>query len=154
MNHKSPLQQITDVLLPSLRLKDPDADVQVQRTSLGWVKLRVTTSYFEGKSEDEREQYVDSLLEKIEMSLESYPFSRYDLYTPEEAASTPVHRLAQYPLWSEILMEPEPDQSVSPDEDTDISTRPFIVTFYSFKGGVGRTTALGIVARMLASEGY
>ncbi len=30
---------------------------------------------------------------------------------------------------------------------------PAIVSFYSFKGGVGRTTTLGIVARRLASEG-
>lgn len=154
MNHRSPLQEITDVLLPSLLQEDPDADVQVQRTSLGWIKLCVTTSRFQGQSQDEREQYIDSLLENIEMSLESYPFSRYNLYTPEEAASIPAPRLLQLPLWSEILMEPEPDQPVLPDEDTDTSTRPYIVTFYSFKGGVGRTTALGIVARMLASEGY
>jgi len=31
---------------------------------------------------------------------------------------------------------------------------PAIVSFYSFKGGVGRTTTLGIVARQLAKIGY
>jgi cellulose biosynthesis protein BcsQ len=31
---------------------------------------------------------------------------------------------------------------------------PAIVSFYSFKGGVGRTTSLGIVARQLARQGH
>lgn len=34
------------------------------------------------------------------------------------------------------------------------SKTPAIVSFYSFKGGVGRTTSLGIVARQLARQGH
>ena len=57
----------------------------------------------------------------------------------------------QLPLWSEILMAPEPDSPIPIEEDT--TRRPFVVTFYSFKGGVGRTTALGFVASILAARG-
>lgn len=56
----------------------------------------------------------------------------------------------QLPLWSDILMAPEPDQPVELDEDS--PKRPLVVTFYSFKGGVGRSTALGLVAGILATR--
>src|SRR2546421_799957 len=48
-------------------------------------------------------------------------------------------------------MAPEPDIPASLDEDT--TRRPFVVTFYSFKGGVGRSTALAFVANILATRG-
>ncbi|MEM9922478.1 MAG: P-loop NTPase [Cyanobacteria bacterium P01_D01_bin.50] len=48
-------------------------------------------------------------------------------------------------------MAPEPDQPAVLDEDSS-SPRPQIVTFYSFKGGVGRSTALGIVANIIATR--
>ena len=58
------------------------------------------------------------------------------------------------PLWSEILMSPELDTLTPLDEDTkQDAKRPFVVTFYSFKGGVGRSTALGFVANILAVRG-
>lgn len=73
----------------------------------------------------------------------------YDLLTPQEAAEEPPEHI-QIPLWSDILMAPEPDRPASLDEYT--SKRPLIITFYSFKGGVGRSTALGLVAGILATR--
>lgn len=40
------------------------------------------------------------------------------------------------------------------DEDKDNNKRPFVVTFYSFKGGVGRSTSLAFVANVLTSRGH
>jgi len=71
------------------------------------------------------------------------------LLTPQEAADQPPEHI-QIPLWSDVLMAPEPDQPASLDEDS--SKRPLVVTFYSFKGGVGRSTALGLVAGILATR--
>lgn len=78
-----------------------------------------------------------------------YPISGYKLLTPQEAAVVPP-RYVQLPLWSDILMAPEPDTHVEGFKN--ILKKPLIVTFYSFKGGVGRSTALGIVAGIIASR--
>ncbi len=62
----------------------------------------------------------------------------------------PYQHAISLPLWSEILMAPEPDIPAPLDEDT--ARRPFVVTFYSFKGGVGRSTALVFVDNILATH--
>src|SRR6266568_3388269 len=87
----------------------------------------------------------------MNLSLGGYPFVDYELRTPQEAAHQAPVQPIQLPLWSEILMAPEPDIPASLDEDT--TRRPFVVTFYSFKGGVGRSTALVFVANILATRG-
>ena len=48
-------------------------------------------------------------------------------------------------------MAPEPDVQKKSDEE-DIFKTPLVVAFYSFRGGVGRSTALGLVAGILATE--
>jgi len=142
-------QQIQNHLSNDLQAKDPTAQVRVKHTSLGWIKIWVSSSCFEGKSLAEREQKIDNLLEIINFNLGKYPIVGYDLLTPQEAAVQPPEHI-QLPLWSEILMAPEPDQPVQVDEDS--PKPPLIVTFYSFKGGVGRSTALGLVAGILATR--
>ena len=142
-------QQISEHLSQVLKNKDPQTQIKIKRTSLGWLKLRVVTSYFDGKSLAEREEEIDSLLENIGCYLGQYPMAGYDLLTPQEAADQPPEYI-QLPLWSDVLMAPEPDQPSILDEDS--SKRPLVVTFYSFKGGVGRSTALGLVAGILATR--
>ncbi len=142
-------QQISEHLSQVLKNKDPQTQIKIKRTSLGWLKLRVVTSYFDGKSLAEREEEIDSFLENIGCYLGQYPMAGYDLLTPQEAADQPPEHI-QIPLWSDVLMAPEPDLPASLDEDS--SKRPLVVTFYSFKGGVGRSTALGLVAGILATR--
>lgn len=141
-------QQISEHLSQVLKNKDPQTQIKIKRTSLGWLKLRVVTSYFDGKSLAEREEEIDSFLENIGCYLGQYPMAGYDLLTPQEAADQPPEHI-QIPLWSDVLMAPEPDRPASLDED---SSSPLVVTFYSFKGGVGRSTALGLVAGILATR--
>lgn len=142
-------QQISEHLSQVLKNKDPQTQIKIKRTSLGWLKLRVVTSYFDGKSLAEREEEIDSFLENIGCYLGQYPMAGYDLLTPQEAADQPPEHI-QIPLWSDVLMAPEPDQPAVLDEDS--PKRPLVVTFYSFKGGVGRSTALGLVAGILATR--
>jgi MinD-like ATPase involved in chromosome partitioning or flagellar assembly/stress-induced morphogen len=156
-NQQSLPQQIEDILEQGLKTTDPDARILVKRTSLGWVHLHIVSTMFQGKSETEREQAINALLTDIPTRLTNYPFANYDLVTPEEAKETKFSfatESVQLPLWSELLMAPEPDQRASLDAEKDTEKRPFVVTFYSFKGGVGRTTALGLIARMLATDSY
>ncbi|MEG4836744.1 ParA family protein [Microcoleus sp. B9-D4] len=141
-------EQISEHLSQVLKGNDPQTQIKIKRTSLGWLKLRVVTSYFDGKSLAEREEEIDSFLENIGCYLGQYPMAGYDLLTPQEAADQPPEHI-QIPLWSDVLMAPEPDRPASLDED---SSSPLVVTFYSFKGGVGRSTALGLVAGILATR--
>ncbi|WP_293329681.1 ParA family protein [Microcoleus sp. CAWBG58] len=142
-------KQIKTHLSRELKIEDPQAKVSVKRTSLGWLKIRAIANCFEGKQLDEREEQIDRILAKINFNLAQYPISGYDLLTPQESADEPPEHI-QLPLWSDILMAAEPEQPEIVDEDS--PKRPLIVTFYSFKGGVGRSTALGLVAGILASR--
>lgn len=144
-------QQIEEHLIKELQAEDVEAQVKIKRTSLGWLKIRVITSSFEDKPLDEREKKIDQLLERINTNLGQYPIAGYDLLTPQEATQEPLEYIQlPLPLWSDVLMAPEPDQPVQLDEDS--PKRPLVVTFYSFKGGVGRSTALGLVAGILATR--
>jgi cellulose biosynthesis protein BcsQ len=142
-------KQIHTHLTRELQLEDPQAKVSVKRTSLGWLKVRVITTCFEGKLFAEREEKIDKQLANINFNLAQYPIAGYDLLTPQEAADQPPEYI-QLPLWSDVLMAPEPEQPAILDEDS--PKRPLVVTFYSFKGGVGRSTALGLVAGILATR--
>jgi MinD-like ATPase involved in chromosome partitioning or flagellar assembly len=148
------IQQINEHLTATLRRQDPAATVQVKRTSLGWLHLNIITASFEGQTQIERGLQVDTILAPLQLNLGGYPFVRYSLLTPQEAVSQDIAQPYQLPLWSEILMSPELDTLTPLDEDTkQDAKRPFVVTFYSFKGGVGRSTALGFVANILAVRG-
>ncbi|MUG98372.1 AAA family ATPase [Scytonema sp. UIC 10036] len=142
-------QQIETHLINGLQIQDPEVQVKVKRTTLGWLKIQVITSVFEGNTIEEREKKIDDILEGIEINLGQYPIAGYNLLTPQEAARQPPEFI-QLPLWSDILMAPNADQPVQLDEDSPKS--PLVVTFYSFKGGVGRSTALGLVAGILATR--
>ncbi len=136
----------------NLSREDEQVEVSVKRISLGWIKIRIVTQKFEGKFLIEREQKIDELLGNLEpnFNLGQYPISGYELLTPEEAIKQPPEYV-KVPLWSDILMAPKPDQAVEVDEDIP-TKKPLVVTFYSFKGGVGRSTALGVVAGILATR--
>ncbi|HWS84426.1 MAG TPA: AAA family ATPase [Ktedonobacteraceae bacterium] len=144
-------QQIKRQLLQTLSVKDPEVKIQVQRNTFGWLRLSIVTNAFEGTDFEEREHEIDKILDALNLKLHEYPFANYQLLTPQEdekqTQSTPV----QLPLWSEILSAPDPEEPVTIDEDN--AKPPFVVTFYSFKGGVGRSTSLALVANLLATRG-
>lgn len=143
------LDQIESHLLQELKLQDPEATVSVRKTSLGWITVQVVTNCFEGKTLAEREGKIDNRLASVALNLAQYPISGYSLLTPKEETEQPIESI-QLPLWSDILMAPDPKHQAPVEKDT--PKRPQVVTFYSFKGGVGRSTALGMVAILLANR--
>ncbi|MEA5616279.1 ParA family protein [Cronbergia sp. UHCC 0137] len=143
-------QTIKTCLLEQLQIEDPEAEVIVKQTSIGWLELRIITNYFENKSLTEREEDIDNFLAVIDFHLGQNPIIDYELLTPIEAKEQPAQYI-EFPLWSDILMAPEPDEPAKIDEDIP-AKKPLIVTFYSFKGGVGRSTALGLVSGILATR--
>lgn len=65
----------------------------------------------------------------------------------------------QRPPWSDTLFMNTPEIYDPPETDNENEQkppfkRPGVVAFYSFKGGVGRSTALAIVAQELALQGW
>ncbi len=145
-------QQIKRELLQTLSVRDPNIKVQVQRNTFGWLRLSIVTSAFEAIDLDEREHQVDEILDALNLKLHEYPFSNHQLLTPQENTQLMQSIPVQLPLWSEILSTPDPEESATIDEDS--NKRPLVVTFYSFKGGVGRSTALALVANILVTRGY
>ncbi len=151
-DRKALMQQIKEHLNQSLLPEDSQVKVKVKRTSIGWLKILIITSLFQEQSLEERENKIDEILAGIDFHLSKYPILSYDLLTPEEAIEQPPEDTQlQLPLWSDILMSPEPEEPKESDEE-DIFKTPLIATFYSFRGGVGRSTALGLVAGILATE--
>lgn len=148
------LHQINEQLKRELLKQDPEVQVKIKRASLGWLYLQIISSLFAGKEADERVHQINAILEPLRLNLNAYPFMDFKLQAPEEAEAVDEETppAIEIPLWSEILMSPEPDNPAPPDEGT--TKRPLVVTFYSFKGGVGRSTALAFVANILAMRGH
>jgi MinD-like ATPase involved in chromosome partitioning or flagellar assembly len=151
MSELNLLQQIEEQMLHMLSIVDPNVKVLVKRDAFGWFRLSVITTIFEKMGFESREHQIDTILASLNLKLDEYPFADYQLLTPQEASEQVQRPPIQLPLWSEILMAPDPEESVPVDEN---KLEPFVVTFYSFKGGVGRSTALAFVANILATSGY
>ncbi|MFQ5853101.1 MAG: ParA family protein [Candidatus Binatia bacterium] len=91
--------------------------------------------------------------------LENLTFQWVDLLTPEErewAGDLPIDsEMEDLPMWPEALARVESTEPVVflSDLDEDLE-RPIVATFYSIRGGVGRSTALAYTAYILASRGH
>lgn len=153
----SRVQHIEGLLTRALSPRDSQVEAQVKRDSLGWLHVKVVTSLFEKQEEDERQDQINTILKEINLQLEDYPFATFRLLTPQEAAEQPRPFPVQMPLWSEILSILDIDEEVlqlAEENNGKHGKRPFVVTFYSFKGGVGRSTSLAFVANILATRGH
>ncbi|MGS0467890.1 P-loop NTPase [Cobetia marina] len=119
----------------------------------GWM-IRVVASAFAEMNETERRQ---SIADAVDKELVSWR----QLLTPEEiegAIPMPAEESSVLPLWPESLArgsrQVENKELVAFLSDTEEELEPPItVTFYSLRGGVGRSTSLAHTARLLASQG-
>jgi MinD-like ATPase involved in chromosome partitioning or flagellar assembly len=125
-----------------------NARIHVAQGRFGGLRIRVVHDRLAEMNDYERRQKLLNGLPDVESA---------ELLTPaEEEWYGPAFVESDEPLptWPEAL---ENTSSTAPltfvsDLDQDIQT-PAIVTFYSLRGGVGRTTALAAAARMLAGLG-
>jgi cellulose biosynthesis protein BcsQ len=122
-------------------------------TFSGW-NIAVVSSGFKNRSISERRTLALNGLEQLAIEW-------LDLLTPEEqewADSLPIDATAleHLPFWPEALARSEAEQQsirLPSDLDEDLE-KPIIATFYSLRGGVGRSTALAYTARILARRGH
>lgn len=148
MNHQDIKQHILDNM-SSATLEVQDLRVQPD-PFMGW-RIAVISPEFQGKSPAERKNIALKGLEDLTIQW-------LDLLTPEEqewAGSLPIDStLEDLPLWPEALARsPDPEAILFPSDLDDDLDLPIVTTFYSLRGGVGRSTALAYTAQILASRG-
>lgn len=123
--------------------------VHVSSTAFGGLRVRAVHEGLRSWSERERRERLLIGLDDEDLVAE--------LLTPDEVewfgdafpdSDEPL------PTWADVLEGEDASDELlfASDLDSDIE-RPVIVTFYSLRGGVGRTTALGSVAKVLAAQG-
>jgi len=146
-------EKIEQLLTQELKVQDPAVRVRVRRASYGWLFIHVISTIFAECDPFEREEQIDAVLATLDMELSKYPLLDWRLQTPQEAGTIDKEPFqpTDIPTWSTILMASEPVNPIPLDRS--ISKRPLVVTFYSFKGGVGRSTALVFVGSLLAARG-
>lgn len=119
----------------------------------GW-RILVVSPEFVGMHQKTRHEIVLN-------GLKTTMFQWVELLTPKElewAGDLPINvDLEQLPLWPEAMARSRVNLSepvvFASDLDEDLD-RPIIATFYSLRGGVGRSTALAYTARLIASRGH
>lgn len=131
------------------------ADLRIQPDPYAGWRLWLESDDFRGMAARERRAL---LLD----GLENEHFEWLDLITSEEklwTGAAPLDSdLEDLPLWPEALSRARSrtapiEARFLSDLDEDPTT-PLLGTFYSLKGGVGRTTALGYSALILANKGF
>lgn len=143
-------QQITE-----LYVRNPQEWLEVNVSTSGLLNLTIVSDRFVGLSTPQRKEEVLSFFHQSQLPHLSFGF--LSLYTLHEAESLNISRPqvineASVYTWQDLAL-----QAANPQNQPQTQIRehrvPRTVTFYSFKGGVGRTTALTHVAWILAMRG-
>ncbi len=148
MNRDELLKKIEDNLKQTNI--EPERIIVRQDPYGGW-RIAVVAEGFRNIPQKIRRQTV---LEKIEEAIEWI-----ELVTPEEQEWTGALpgdiEIEDLPLWPETLakgaLENSSEVVFPSDLDEDISP-PIVTTFYSLRGGVGRSTALAYTAHILSAN--
>jgi cellulose biosynthesis protein BcsQ len=127
--------------------------VDVNISSSGLVSSTIISDRLRDLSTPERKNRIEHILNDFHVSsgfMSLYTVKEADalnLSRPHQQDSSCIHTWHDLALWA---ANPQ-NNTHSPDLTSRI---PHTVTFYSFKGGVGRTTALTHVAWILANRGH
>jgi len=138
-------------------IQNPNAKewVDVNFSTSGLLNLTLVSNNFFGLSIPKRKEEISNLL-KSEVPHLSPGF--LSLYTPQEAKSLNISPPQISDRLSPITWQDLANQAANPQDQPQLPQQepsiPRTVTFYSFKGGVGRTTALTHVASILAMRGH
>ena len=133
-------------------VQNPEEWVELNISTAGLLNLRIVSNKFKKLSVPQRKEQLENILGQYKISPGFLSF-----YTVEEARSlnlSPPQQANENSIttWQDLAFwaaNPQNHLLVEKPEPT----LPRTVTFYSFKGGVGRTTALIHVAWILAMRG-
>jgi len=135
-------------------VRNPPEWVDVNISTSGLLNLTIISDCFVGLSMPQRKEQISSLLKSQVPHLSPGFLS---LYTLQEAESLnlsqpQVFNSASVNTWQDLAIQAANPQNQPQLPQPELRV-PRTVTFYSFKGGVGRTTALTHVASILAMRG-
>lgn len=121
--------------------------------SLNSISILIVSDKFINMNFAERRKFV---LENIKIEspyqegfLELYTLEEANYYNIEKVENLPADRIS---TWQELSLNYKNKQEVESKSDKH-SSMPRVISFYSYKGGVGRTAALANVAYILAARG-
>jgi MinD-like ATPase involved in chromosome partitioning or flagellar assembly len=151
MMSSAAIEQMTENLIHSFEAPDR---VTITADPFGGARVRVISSQFATLAPSERRDLVLARVVENEVA-------HLELLTPEEAdflgvpVQDPPRELDTLPLWPEALAhgQGEYSQVHLPSQTFTPLTPPVVATFYSLRGGVGRSTALAHTARILTRQG-
>ena len=128
--------------------------VDVNISTSGLLNLTIVSDRFISLSIPQRKEQISNLLQSQVPHLSPGFLSLYTLQEAESLNISPpqIFDPASIHTWQDLAIQaanPQ-NQSIAPQRELSL---PRTVTFYSFKGGVGRTTALTHVAWILAMRG-
>lgn len=135
-------------------VQHPLAWVDVNISTSGLLNLTIVSDRFVDLPMPQRKDQISSLLQSHVPHLSPGFLSLYTLQEAESLniSSPQVVNMASVNTWQDLAI-----QAANPQNQPQLPQRelrvPRTVTFYSFKGGVGRTTALTHVAPILAMRG-
>ena len=126
-----------------------NAQIYVAEDGFGSYLVRVVHEGLKDLSESKRRKLLLKEVRDFVSTSELITPSEEEWYGPPFSEAT-----GQIPLWHDVLSRPASNDRLTfaTDLDQDIEL-PAIVTFYSLRGGVGRTTALAAAARILSERG-
>ncbi|MDJ0520183.1 MAG: AAA family ATPase, partial [Trichodesmium sp. MO_231.B1] len=135
-------------------VQNPQEWVDVNISTSGLLNLTLVSNNFFGVSIPRRKEQISNLLKSHLPHLSPGFLS---LYTPQEAESLNISPPQISDTFSLVTWQDLAIQAANPQNQLQLPQQepsiPRTVTFYSFKGGVGRTTALTHVASILAMRG-
>lgn len=141
-------------LITAQYVNNPQEWFEVNNSTSGLLNLTIVSDHFVGLSIPQRKEQVLNFLSSSQIPHLSPGF--LGLYTLQEAESLDISRPltngSSVYTWQDLAY-----LAANPQNQHQIQVRepgePQTITFYSFKGGVGRTTALTHVAWILAMWG-
>ncbi|MFF4172021.1 P-loop ATPase, Sll1717 family [Streptomyces sp. NPDC001744] len=144
-----------DINLVGAKLKSVLGEhVRVSADPFRGMRVAAVSEQFVGLTPRARRERVQSLAPDTD-------FVRYELWTPDEAEFMDLGELgdppvqAELPLWPEALASGRAEEITVrfPSENYGTLSSPVVSTFYSLRGGVGRSTSLAHAARIIAGQG-
>ncbi|BAZ84313.1 ParA family protein [Dolichospermum compactum] len=128
--------------------------VDVNISTSGLLNLTIVSDRFISLSIPQRKEQISNLLQSQVPHLSPGFLSLYTLQEAESLNISPpqIFDPASIHTWQDLAIQAANPQNQATAPQRELSL-PRTVTFYSFKGGVGRTTALTHVAWILAMRG-
>lgn len=134
-----------------LQEKFNKAEIVVQPNSRRGLNIKIVSNEFIGLSPLNRKKKLISIISENDIEY-------YELLTYEENNLYGVDLIdlinEEIPFWSNVVSLSKKEELNFVSEEDDIPEAPVIITFYSIKGGVGRTTALAYTTSLLEKRGY